>query len=247
MSELVTRGFENWRSFHQRFSTEERRVRALDPGTAAWQDVANFARLHLRAEPAEGLKALTFGWKNGEAVESSAAAPALQLRDGGDFAGMPVTCPDGARFDILGLNHPEIASVLRRIAFPAASTGAAHLRWPDDHALPRGIQSSPFAIWITAWMTLRWQPRASPVGTRLAGRLVGPDGANRPIEADEMGDIVRTLLRSAIRRQAPERALIEKLRELENAWIRDLRTPSDDDKKDGLRRAVFPLAVAVLT
>ena len=251
VSELVTRGFESWRSFHQRFSTEERRVRALDPGTAAWQDVASFARRHLRAEPAEGVEALTFGWKNGEAVESSAAAPALRLRDGrifacGDFAGMLVTGPDGARADILGLNHSEIADVLRRIAFPAASTGVAHLRWPDDRALPRGIRSSPFAIWITAWMTLRWQPRAAPVGTRLAGRLVGPDGAERPVEADEMGEIVRTLLRSTIRRQAPERTLIDRLRERENTWIRDLRAPSDADKKDGLRRAVFPLVVAVL-
>ena len=251
VSELVTRGFESWQSFHQCFSTEERRVRALDPGTAAWQDVVNFARRHLRAEPAEGLEALTFGWKNGEAVESNAAASALRLPDGrvlacGDFAGIPVTGPDGTRADLLGLNHPEIASALRAIAFPAASTGAAHLRWPDGDALPRGVQSSPFAIWIAAWMTLRWQPRASPIGTRLVGRLVGSDGTERPIETDEMGAIVRTLHRSTIRRQAPERSLISSLRERENAWTRDLRTPSAADKQGGLRRAVFPLAVAVL-
>ena len=94
---------------------------------------------------------------------------------------------------------------------------------------------------------LQVQPARSGARAGLAGQLVGPDGADRPIEADEMGDIVQTLLRSTIRRQTPERTLIDKLRELENAWIRDLRTPSDADNKDGLRRAVFPLAVAVLT
>lgn len=252
VSDLVTRGFESWQSFHQRFSAEERRLRALDPGTAAWRDVRNFARRHLRAEPAEGLEALTFEWKNGEAQASSASASALRLRDGrvfacGDFAGMPVSGPDGAPVDVLGLNHREMADVLRRIAFPDALTGAAYLRWPDDDPLPRGIGSRSFAIWIAAWMTLRWQPRPSSVGTRLTGRLVGSDGAERSVEAEEVGEIVRTLLRSTIRRQASESVAIDKLREREDVWIRDLRTPSDADRKAGLRRAVFPLAVAVLT
>ena len=91
------------------------------------------------------------------------------------------------------------------------------------------------------------QPRPSPVGTRLAGRLVGSDGAERPVEAEEVGEIVRTLLRSTIRRQASGSVPIDSLREREGVWIRDLRTPSDADRKARLRRAVFPLAVAVLT
>ena len=252
VSELVTRGFESWRSFHERFSTEERRVRAVDPGTATWADVANFARRQLRAEPAEGLEALTFGWNDDEAVESSSAVPGLRLRDGrvfacGDFAGLPVTGPNGDRAEVLGLNHAEVASALRRTAFPAAPAGAAHLGWPDDHALPYGIQSTPFAIWITAWMTLRWQPQPSPLGTRLAGRILGSDGAERTIDAAEVGRIVRGLLCSTIRRQAPERTLIDELRQRESTWIRDLRMPSDADKNQGLRRAVFPLVVAVLS
>ena len=112
VSELVTRGFESWQSFHQRFSSEERQIRMLDPGAAGWPDVASFVQRHLRAEPAEGLEALTFGWSDGEAVESSATAPGLRLQDGrvfacGEFAGMPVTGPDGARVGLLGLNHPE--------------------------------------------------------------------------------------------------------------------------------------------
>ena len=216
VSELVTLGFESWQSFHQRFSSEERQIRTLDRGAAGWQDVANFVQRHLRAERAEGLEALTFGWNDGEAVESSATAPGLRLQDGrvfacGEFAGMPVTGPDGTRVGLLGLSHPEVVSALRRIAFPAATTGIAHLRWPEDHPLPHGIGARPFAIWIAAWMTLRWQPRASPVGTRLAGRLVGSNGADRPIETDEMGAIVRALLRSTIRRQAPRGSLIDEL------------------------------------
>lgn len=91
------------------------------------------------------------------------------------------------------------------------------------------------------------QPRPSPVGTRLAGRLVGSDGAERPVEAEEVGEIVRTLLRSTIRRRASGSVPIDRLREREGVWIRDLRTPSDADRKARLRRAVFPLAVAVLT
>ena len=250
VSELVTRGFQNWRSFHRRFSTEERRVRMLDPGSASWLDVADFAQRHLRAEPAEGLEALTFGWTNGEAVESSTAARALRFPDGrvfacGDFAGMPVTGPDGGLADILGLNQQEIAGAMRRIAFPVALTGVAHLRWPDD-PLPSDIRSKPFALWIAAQMTLRWQTQVSPMGTRLAGRLIGLDGAESPLDSDDLGRLIRTLLRSSIRRQAPEGRLIDRLLEREAAWIRDLRTPSDSDRRDGLRRAVFPLAVAVL-
>ena len=245
VSELVTRGFQNWRSFHQRFSTEERRVRMLDPGSASWLDVADFAQRHLRAEPAEGLEALTFGWTNVEAVESSTAARALRLPDGrvfacGDFAGMPVTGPDGGLADILGLNQQEIAGALRRIAFPVALTGVAHLRWPDD-PLPCDIRSKPFALWIAARMTLRWQTQVSPIGTRLAGRLIGSDGAESPLNSDDLGRLIRTLLRSTIRRQAPEGMLIDRLLEREPAWIRDLRTPSDSDRRDGPAPCSVPL------
>ena len=141
VSELVSRGFANWRSFHERFSSEERRIQELDPGSASWQDVIDFTRRHLQAEPMAGFEALAFRWADGEAAESSTSADVLKLRDGqvfacGDFAGMPVTGGDGARVDILGLNRKEMCETLRRLAFPPGLTGAAHLRWPDNQELP---------------------------------------------------------------------------------------------------------------
>ena len=252
VSELVNRGFANWRSFHERFSSEERRIQELDPGSASWRDVIDFMRRHLHAEPLEGFEALAFRWADGEAVESSASADVLRLGDGqivacGDFAGMPVTGRGGARVDILGLNRKEICTTLRRLAFPSALTGAAHLRWPDDQELPHGLRARPFGLWISARMTLRWQSgRVSPIGTRLTGKSVDRDGVESHLDSNEIGKVVRVMLRSAIRRQAPVGVVPDAMRNREYTWINELRKPSAEDRRNELRHAVFPLLAAVL-
>lgn len=250
--ELVTRGFENWRSFHERFSSEEQRIRKLDPGSASWQDVAEFSKRHLRAEYAEGYEALAFRWEEGEAVEASRAATVLRMSDGrafacGDFAGMPVIGSDGSRAEALGLNRNEVCQVLRRLAFPHTLTGAAHLLWPEAVGLPNGIASKPFAVWIAARKTVRWQSeRVSPIATRLVGKLIGRDGVERPLSPDEVGSITRTLLSASIRRQAPEVTIVDALRGREGEWLRELRTPSEEDLRSQLRHALFPLFAGVL-
>ena len=251
VSELVTRGFDNWQSFHARFSSEERRIREIDPGAASWVDVVAFARRHLSAEPVSGYEALTFRWADGEAIESSEAASVVRMEGDrvfacGDFAGMPVVGTDGSSAEILGLNRSEICNVLRLNGFPRAVAGAGHLRWQDE--LPHGIRSRPFGCWIAARMTLRWQPtQVSPLGARLVGRIVGIDGCERAIGADEIGGLVRNLIRAPLRRQAPLTTVVELLNGRERTWIEELRTPSAEDRENELRHAVFPMVAAVLT
>jgi superfamily II DNA or RNA helicase len=250
--DLVTRGFENWRTFHERFSSQEQRIRNLDPGSASWQDVAEFAQRHLRAAPVDGFEALAFRWEDGEAVETSRSAIALRIGDGkvfacGDFAGMPVTGPDGTRAEELGLNKSEVCQVLRRLAFPVNFTGAAHLLWPDGVELPEGILAKPFAVWISARKTLRWQSEGvSPIATRLVGRVISGDGSARALPPENLGWMIRVLLKSSIRRQAPETTLVDALRARESGWLSELRTPSEEDLKSQFRHAVFPLFAAVL-
>lgn len=250
--DLVTRGFENWRSFHDRFSSEEERIRQLDPGSASWEDVSDFARRHLRAEPIEGFEALAFRWEEGEAVESTCQANVLRLGDGqvfacGDFAGMPVTSPDGSRAEVLGVNRGEICDVLRTLAFPSSAAGAAHVLWPDNVDLPEGVTSKPFGVWLAARTTLRWRSEGvSSIGTRLVGKLVGQDGYERSMDAEEMGELVRALLASSVRRQPPEARVVNALAAREDEWIGALRTPSEEDRRSELRHAIFPLLAGVV-
>ncbi len=252
VSELVSRGFANWRSFHDRFSSEERRIQRLDPGSASWQDVIDFVQRHLRAEPMAGFEALAFRWVDGEAAESSTCADVLKLQDGqvfacGDFAGMPVTGRDGARVDTLGLNRKEMCEALRRVALPSELTGAAHLRWPDDQELPHSIRARPFGLWISARMTLRWQSgRVSPIGTRLTGKSIDCDGVAGDLDSNELGKLVRALLRATVRRQAPAGVVLEAVRNQEHTWINELRKPSIEDRRNEIRHAVFPLFAAVV-
>jgi len=252
VSELVSRGFANWRSFHDRFSSEERRIQRLDPGSASWQDVIDFVQRHLQAELMAGFEALAFRWADGEAAESSTRADVLKLQDGqifacGDFAGMPVTGRDGARVDTLGLNRKEMCEALRRVALPPALTGAAHLRWPDDQELPHSARARPFGLWISARMTLRWQSgRVSPIGTRLTGKSIDCDGVAGDLDSNELGKLVRGLLRATVRRQAPAGIVLEAVRKQEHTWINELRRPSIEDRRNEIRHAVFPLLAAIV-
>ena len=46
IADLVTRGFDQWKGFHDRYSKQQKQIRTLDPGQASWLDLAE-----LRQEP----------------------------------------------------------------------------------------------------------------------------------------------------------------------------------------------------
>jgi len=74
----------------------------------------------------------------------------------------------------LGTNSSPIAEALRRLAFPDAPSGAAHVRWPDGTARP---VSGPFGVLVAARQSVRWQGGSYvEVGAASHVRIVDLDG-----------------------------------------------------------------------
>ncbi len=120
----MTRGYDEWKRFHDTYAKEQRQIRALDPGQATWGDVAAFAEMFLGAAPAEGFSVLRFSGQDGEVVAAPEGARVLSIEGRpwacGDYGGMPVTREDGAAAERLGARAVADAQRFSKRAFTGA-------------------------------------------------------------------------------------------------------------------------------
>ncbi|RYG15529.1 hypothetical protein EON82_26125, partial [bacterium] len=79
VSELVTKGFQQWESFHKTYAEGRLRLSALNAGEASWEDLALFLERHTDAKPVEGYSMLKFTFVGREVEESSVGVPVYEL------------------------------------------------------------------------------------------------------------------------------------------------------------------------
>jgi superfamily II DNA or RNA helicase len=248
LTELVTRGFEQWRTFHDRYSAQRSQISTLDPGEATWEDLASYAREHLGAIPLEDFSALRFLWQDGEVVEAPEKAHVLSIQGKpfacGDYGGIPVTRDDGTRAERLGTNVSLITRALRHHAFPEALTGAAHLRWPEPPAWKIPL---PCGLLIAARQSVRWeQGTYHEHALSLHFLIVEPGGARTEVPTLEKGRLLRAIMYATIRREPEDQPdLRAVLRVAEAEFITGLRRPNDQNRD--ARHAVVPLLAAVIS
>ncbi|KYG09088.1 hypothetical protein BE21_20045 [Sorangium cellulosum] len=250
ISDLVTRGFDQWKGFHDRYAKQQQQIRALDPGQATWADLAAFAEDHLGAKPAEGFSALRFLEQNGEIVEASKAAHVLTIDDSpwaaGDYGGMPVVRDDGVKAEQLGTNLPLFARTLRAQGIPDAPAGAAHVRWPEGaHRPHEGL----FGVLVLARQSVRWEQGSyAEHATTLHVCTVLTDGQVTRADGPARGALVRAMVRATVRREAEEApALLAALRQAEADLWNELRRPTEADREARVVHAVTPLLSAVVS
>jgi hypothetical protein len=249
LAELVTRGFEQWQGFHDLYSAQRKQIGALEPGAANWDDLSLFAQSHLEAEVREDFSALKFLWEDGEVVEAPQTAHVLEIQGKayscGDYGGMPVARDDGSVAERLGTNSPFLAQALRQLAFPELPAGAAHVRWPEGSARP---VSGLFGVVIVARQTVRSEHGTfAERGISLYGTIVEASGAQRALNSDEKGALVRNLMRATVRRDADDSApLRAAMQAAEADLVVSLRRPTDEDRANGLSHAVIPILAAVV-
>lgn len=249
VADFVTRGFAQWKEFHETYSQQQRQIETLDPGAAAWGDLAEFAKAYLGATPAQGFAALQFTWEAGEVVAVEQDAQVLTIGGKhfacGDYGGMPVTGDDGRRADRLASNISLVTEALRAHAFPVAPTGAAHLRWPEKEPRPH---DGPFGVLIAARQSVRWEQGSyADHAATLHCATVTPDGQRTTIEGGAKGALVRTIMRSTVRREGDAAAgLVSTMQAIEATIASELRTPSEPDREARVIHAVTPLFAAVV-
>jgi hypothetical protein len=158
--------------------------------------------------------------------------------------------PDGNPTPKFGLNRPEAADVLRRIAFPAQFAGAAWLRWPDDTPLPNGFSGSAFGALVLLKQTLRRDTSGfwTEIGQSLHAYLITADSCRE--EKDESrGSLLRAVFRSGIRKgpDGDSHALIDNLQKQESVLLESLRQPTPDELENKVRHGVTPLFAGILS
>ncbi len=251
LTELVTHGFAQWRSFHETYSSQREKIAALDPGAASWNDLALFAREHLAAKDAQGYSALRFEWNNGEVREAARNADVLSI-DGCDYAcedygGMPVVKDDGTRAQRLGTNLSVVARTIRAFAFPDVDAGAAYLGWPDKE-IPRPAIRGPFGVLVVARHTMRAEQGVyAEHALALHVALVTSDSTLEIVPRPQCGAIIRGLVRAVVRRDPQANpALVRALLQHEAGFCQELRMRSPEDRTNGTLHGVIPLLAAVV-
>jgi hypothetical protein len=248
LTELVTRGFEQWRTFHDQYSVQRNQISTLDPGEATWEDLASYVREHLGATPIEDFSALRFLWQDGEVVEAPETAHVLLIQGKpfacGDYGGMPITRDDGTRAERLGTNVSVVTRALRQHAFPDAPTGAAHLRWPES---PEWQLPLPCGLLVAARQSVRWEQGTYHEHALLLHLLiVEPGGVQTEVPAAEKGRILRAMMRATVRREPEDHpSLRAAIREAEAEFVAKLRRPNEQDRD--ARHAIVPLLAAVIS
>ena len=257
LSRMVQEGYNSWKNFNDRFSEQQKQIRMLNPGLATWDDIAAFLEQNADAVLAEGFKAQKFEWKDGQIDAVEDDVKVLRFKDSdhfvcGDYAGSPIFGPDGKNVHQLGLNHKTVIEVMRRLAFPKSSSGAAHLRWKTGLPLPSGVlDNSTFGVLVFLKQTVRadqqtlWSEQNSMVHCYI---FLNTSDAIELTSTAEKRKLLAGLFNAIVRTKPEEaRELISCLVEQESTIGNVLRKPTDQEISNGVRHAVTPLFAGVVT
>ncbi|MGE0446286.1 MAG: DEAD/DEAH box helicase [Vicinamibacterales bacterium] len=253
IGQLVQAGFTKWKRFFETYSAEQRKIQAMNPGLAAWDDVDAFLAEYSDAMAVPGFAVQRFEERDGEVRLVDRGARVITF-DGkthyacGDYSGSPVFGPEGRSAEPLGLNVPAVTAALRRAAFPSDVAGAAHLRWPDGLALPVPT-SSPFGVLVLLRQSLRMAQATWVEGAMsLHCYLIGEDGNPVPLDQPEQrGALIRGLFKATVKvkpHDAP--GLVQRLVEQEASLAGELRRITREQFDEGLRYAVSPLFAGII-
>jgi superfamily II DNA or RNA helicase len=249
---LVQEGFVKWKAFHDRYSSEQKKIQSLNPGLAAWEDVNEFLCEYAGARPLEGYSVLRFLVKEGE-VKGARRDARVVTFDGnsvfacGDYAGAPVYGPGNAIAQQLGLNVPVVAKALRRIAFPEDESGGAHIRWPKNFGLPLGLQY-PFGVLVLLKQALRMEQATWSEGpVTLHCYVIGSDGASASADGADRALLLRGIFKATARTRPEESVeLRDKIAAAEQSLADGLRRITRQEFDQGARYAVLPLFAGVV-
>jgi hypothetical protein len=249
---LVQAGFNRWKAFHEKYSSEQKKIETLNPGLAAWEDIYDFLSEYAGARPVEGYSVLRFQLKEGEVKGSRASARVLtfdacQFFACGDYAGARVYGPAESIAQQLGLNVPAVAAALRRLAFPSEPVGAAHLRWPKSVDLPFETEY-PFGVVVFMKQSLRMEQATWAEGpATLHSYLVSAGADPRRIAGAQLAALLRGIFKATVRARPEDcPSLVETIAACESSLADSLRQITRQELEQGTRYAVLPLFAAVV-
>lgn len=255
VAQLVNDGFKQWRDFHDKFSEQQKAIKALDPGLVEWRDIEGFLKEFGVVKTVSGIVWNTFRQENeGVAVEEQ-TVDGLRLDDGhlyiaAEQEGAILSGPDGEELVQLGLNRGPVAELLRKSAFPEIPCGAAYLRWPKDidAAIVGGRKTVGVLVFVRQILRTERNNNWVESGNTLLCYVVPESGTPLEISVDNKGPFMRALFKSIIRKIPEEnKSVKEAIRSTEMKLSDELREPTEEEIRSGVRYSVVPLFAGVIS
>lgn len=252
LGELVSESFRRWKEFDDESRAGREQLLQLEAGQATWEDLYDWARAELDGEPRDGFYRLGFDRIGTELVESEKAVKVLQI-DGtlhafGETHGMPVIDQEDRQASLFGLNHPRARQALRRAISPRFPTGAMQVTWPESKAFPLPT-SRPCGAVTVVRQTLKAVSATAFEEHRLELRTVVVDvrGRRVELEPEDQAQFIRGLREASVKAKRSEHPeLPGQLREEERCFLKGLRQLTEEERAQGLRPVVWPLACVLV-
>ncbi|MBX9719989.1 MAG: hypothetical protein K2X81_01235, partial [Candidatus Obscuribacterales bacterium] len=225
-------------------------IRAVNPGQANWNDVGNFLLKYGNADDGQLAHFDSFQFQGEEIVAVDEQVPTISFRRQtyacGDTGGMIANDAEGKPALQLGLNLPEVQEVLRASFDPEKQTGLAFVKRPPllDFL---GDSSQVARLICFVRQTLR-QERGIWFEEGIALHIYAVDKSGASIELDPLqrASLVRSIHNvPRVKEPNPSHFWVQS-KEVEAKLIQELRRPSEDQIRAGIRFAVWPIAILTL-
>ncbi len=247
LSSLVDSGFRDWQSFHDRYAANQRQIREQPSGLARWHQLRDFLIRYGGSEAAVGIARTRFIHSEGQVQTVDETAEVLKLSDGslrfvGDYDGGLFSGQTAGTVGPLGLNIPPVADLLRTCASPTLPTGAAHLRWGDNQKELRARLGDDVVILAFARQTFRLDSVGgfNEVGSELIAYAINAQQCSVLSAADRAALFDMNRL-ATVRVRPVESPLFTHAVTEEPRLINELRRPSEESIRQGVRYAVWPI------
>ncbi|QPN61975.1 DEAD/DEAH box helicase [Synechococcus sp. CBW1004] len=247
---LVSEGFQTWSSFDDKYRRQAELIRSANPGEAHWADLGAFLVKYCGATDGPGATFSSFEFSNDEIIAVEEDVGTIFAHDTlyacGDTGGLPAAGSDGVAAANLGLNLGWVQRNLREALTPQRSVGIAYVnRTPNLELDIAGLDVVSCLVLLR--QKLRNQAgRWSENSVELRLYIVGANTAPVELLGAKKAQLIRAL-NSCSRVKDPQQVPIRTdLPLIESELVSQLRTPSDEDIAEGIRYAVWPLAVVII-
>ena len=245
---LVRDGYAMWEEFDRRYRDQADQIRSLQPGEATWADLQHFLIRSCNAKPASDVKLTTFEFEADEIVDREELVPAIRLDEAlfvcADTSGSAAEDERGGVVPTIGMNHPRVREHLRGVTM-GSGVGAGYLKRPEGLG-----ERFPASFGVLALLRHSVRLAAADTAERdvtLHMFIIDGAGTISELNALDRGVLARALYEAPRVRDPDISELARSLAGHEEEVCTRLRALTDDERVQGVRPAVWPIAALVVS
>jgi superfamily II DNA or RNA helicase len=248
---LVTEGYKSWQKFDDAYRKNAETIKHLSAGEAQWSDVGLFLTRFGNARPGPNSSITSFEFRDDEISTIEESMPTIVVDQNlfvcGDAGGIPVEPVNGNPVGQLGVNLPGVLDRIRKAILPDRAVGAGYFKLKKPWYSDSRHQGSFGALFFLIQSVRQEYGKAAEEQIEIKSFSVQENQEPIELTARECADLIRELADAVKPREPTFRDLYNSLARHEANICVQLRRPSDEDIKNQVRQAVWPLAAVIFS